>query len=140
MIELMQQNRPGYVYIPANGQHTHTLIFLHGLGDSAQGFEDVFDWREEGCPMSFQGLKVVLPTAPKRPVTLNMGYQMNSWFDIFQENPNKLQACLEFIKQGKKGKALALIFSEYDQTQVKESIEVLYELVGEEAALLNGQT
>ena len=44
------------------------------------GFENVF---ENGGPLHFQNLKVVLPTAPKKPVTLNNGYLMNSWFDIY---------------------------------------------------------
>ena len=36
-------DRRGYITIKADKNlHTHTLIFLHGLGDSAEGFEDVF--------------------------------------------------------------------------------------------------
>jgi predicted esterase len=37
------ENRKNYIYIQPKSDHTHTLIFLHGLGDSAEGFESVFE-------------------------------------------------------------------------------------------------
>lgn len=69
---------PPVVY-PSKGQHTSTLFFLHGLGDSAQG-----GWSElvPEFQHAFPGLKVVLPNAPVQPVTLNGGMRMNSWHDI----------------------------------------------------------
>jgi phospholipase/carboxylesterase len=57
--------------------HHRTLIWLHGLGDSAEGFLPVFkDY------FSIENCRIVLLTAPVRPVTINGGMQMNSWFDI----------------------------------------------------------
>ena len=55
---------------PEKGKHTHTLIFMHGLGSNASRFEDVFS---ANGPMHFKNLKVVLPNAPVRPVQLYMG-------------------------------------------------------------------
>ncbi|OMJ86278.1 hypothetical protein SteCoe_12266 [Stentor coeruleus] len=57
--------------------HKRTLIWLHGLGDSAEGFLPLFQMNPllEDC-------KIVLLTAPSRPVTLNYGMKMNSWYDI----------------------------------------------------------
>jgi phospholipase/carboxylesterase len=66
---------------PKKNKPKYSLIWLHGLGDSAYGFADVFldlNWRfvpEDIC-------KVRLLTAPERPVTLNGGMSMNSWYDI----------------------------------------------------------
>jgi phospholipase/carboxylesterase len=61
-------------------EHTHSLIWMHGLGDSAYGFYDIFlDPKLQVVPA---GCKVILPTAPERPTTLNNGYVMNSWYDI----------------------------------------------------------
>ena len=66
---------------PKKDKPKYSLIWLHGLGDSAYGFADVFldlNWRfvpEDIC-------KVRLLTAPERPVTLNGGMSMNSWYDI----------------------------------------------------------
>ena len=60
--------------------HKYSLVWLHGLGDSAYGFADVFiDPNYNVVPPS---CKVVLPTAPKRAVSLNMGMLMTSWYDI----------------------------------------------------------
>ncbi len=60
--------------------HKHSIIWLHGLGDSAYGFTDVFlDQRFNLVPAS---CRVILPTAPEREVTCNGGMVMNSWYDI----------------------------------------------------------
>ena len=59
-------------------EHTHSLVWLHGLGDSAYGFLDVFD-EHKIAPAT---CKVILPTAPERAVTLNGGMKMTSWYDI----------------------------------------------------------
>ena len=86
--------RSNYIYIQPKSEHTHTLIFLHGLGDSAKGFEPIF---EEGGPLNFPNLKVVLPTAPIKPVSLNNGYKMNSWYDIFASDENITQKIISKI-------------------------------------------
>lgn len=59
------------------GQHTATLIFLHGLGDTGQG------WCDNLRSMNLDHLRIVCPTASTVPVTLNGGFPMPSWFDIF---------------------------------------------------------
>ena len=56
--------------------HTFTLFWLHGLGDTAEG------WRDGVAAMQIRHTRVVLPTAPVRPVTINGGMAMNAWFDI----------------------------------------------------------
>ncbi len=66
------------------------MIWLHGLGDSAYGFADVFldpEWRfvPDNC-------KVLLLTAPERPVTLNGGIVMNSWYDILSLRGDNLKS------------------------------------------------
>ena len=101
------ETRKNYIYIEPKSQHTHTLIFLHGLGDSAEGFEPVF---EEGGPLYFPNLKVVLPTAPKRGVTLNNGYHMNSWFDIFASDEKITQQVISKIQNEEPNEALKLVF------------------------------
>ena len=58
------------------GPHTHTLIMLHGLGDTGNGWSDV------SLPELPRGLKMVFPTASERPVTLNGGMEMTAWSDI----------------------------------------------------------
>jgi len=66
--------------------HRNTLIWMHGLGDSAYGFLDVFYNNKEICPKS---TKIILLTAPYRPVTINGGMYSNSWYDILSLNPEE---------------------------------------------------
>lgn len=54
------------------------LVLSHGLGDTAQGFLDV----AEMFALQMPHLKIILPTAPTQPVTMNMGTPMPSWYDI----------------------------------------------------------
>ena len=59
------------VVVSASGKHTATLIFLHGLGDTGHG------WASSLADVRPSHLKVVCPTAPIMPVTLNSGKQKN---------------------------------------------------------------
>lgn len=67
------------VYLNPKGQHTHTLVFMHGLGDTADGYIDLFMDKSSPTPAT---MKIVLLTAPTRAVTINMGMKMPSWFDF----------------------------------------------------------
>ncbi|XP_065161227.1 acyl-protein thioesterase 1 [Atheta coriaria] len=64
------------VVIAASAKHTATLIFLHGLGDTGQG------WASAMAAIRPSHVKVICPTAPTMPVTLNAGFRMPSWFDL----------------------------------------------------------
>jgi predicted esterase len=55
---------------------------MHGLGDSAEGFLDVFNNPEYNVVPD--NCKVLLLTAPERAVSMNGGMKMNSWYDIMQ--------------------------------------------------------
>jgi len=61
-------------------RHSATVIFVHGLGDSGHGWKPVADMFQSDPAMSH--IKWVLPHAPTKPVTANMGMEMPSWFDI----------------------------------------------------------
>lgn len=65
--------------MPQTGPHTQTIIWLHGLGDSAHGFKELFTDGDISVP---PGTKIILPTAPNRKVTLLDGKEEFSWFDI----------------------------------------------------------
>lgn len=64
------------VVLEATAKHTSTLIFMHGLGDTGHG------WISALGMVRPSHMKVVCPTAPTMPVTLNAGFQMPSWFDL----------------------------------------------------------
>lgn len=64
------------VVIAATARHTATLIFLHGLGDTGNG------WASSLASLRPPHVKVICPTAPTMPVTLNQGFRMPCWFDL----------------------------------------------------------
>lgn len=66
------------VIIEASATHTASLIFLHGLGDTGYGWAPVM----RQLAKRFTFMKFILPHAPTRPVTLNNGFRMPSWYDI----------------------------------------------------------
>ncbi|GAA5853540.1 hypothetical protein JCM9279_001307 [Rhodotorula babjevae] len=73
-----------FVLRPAAGvKHTGTVIWSHGLGDTAQGWKSFAQalTRVQGL----EGIKWVLTNAPKRFVTVNNA-EMSSWYDIVRPN------------------------------------------------------
>ncbi|KAF9780322.1 Phospholipase/carboxylesterase [Thelephora terrestris] len=66
--------------VPPKGNHTATVIFMHGLGDSGYGWKPVADQLSRDS--SFQHIKWVLPHAPTVRCTANGGMPMPGWFDI----------------------------------------------------------
>lgn len=56
------------------------LIFMHGLGDTAAGWSELLQLLE--ALQIHEQTRLVLPTAPIRPVSLNLGMRMNAWSDI----------------------------------------------------------
>jgi predicted esterase len=61
---------------------TASLIFLHGLGDTGHG------WAEQFRELSLKHIRCICPHASMKPVTLNGGMIMPSWFDIKGLDPN----------------------------------------------------
>ncbi|GAB6033484.1 acyl-protein thioesterase [Chamberlinius hualienensis] len=70
-------NMSAPVVISASAQHTATVIFLHGLGDTGHG------WASALSSIRSSYIKYICPTAPIMPVTLNGGCRMPSWFDLY---------------------------------------------------------
>ena len=56
------------------------IIWMHGLGASGDDFAAIVPELDlTGCP----AIRFVFPHAPVMPVTLNGGYVMPAWYDIF---------------------------------------------------------
>ena len=59
---------------------TATILWMHGLGADGHDFEPLVpELLAPGTP----ALRFVFPHAPVRPVTINNGYEMRAWYDIF---------------------------------------------------------
>jgi phospholipase/carboxylesterase len=59
------------------------VIWLHGLGADRYDFLPVAEALQE----TLLTTRFVLPQAPHRPVTINGGYEMPSWYDILAMSP-----------------------------------------------------
>jgi len=59
-------------------KHTATVIVLHGLGDSGNGWLGAVNQLKDQLPH----VKWLLPNAPSRSITANRGAVMPAWFDL----------------------------------------------------------
>jgi phospholipase/carboxylesterase len=62
-----------------------TVIWMHGLGADGHDFEPVVQM------LDLPHIRFILPHAPYLPVTLNNGYEMRAWYDIFGLQPDSAQ-------------------------------------------------
>ncbi|MCH1413656.1 MAG: alpha/beta hydrolase [Glaciecola sp.] len=67
------------VVVEAKSEHRATVIWLHGLGDSGNGFAPIVP--ALNIPDEL-GVKFIFPHAPNRAVTINNGMLMRAWYDI----------------------------------------------------------
>lgn len=58
-------------------QATACVIWLHGLGADGHDFEPVIQ------ALNLPYIQFILPHAPYRKVTLNNGYEMRAWYDLY---------------------------------------------------------
>ena len=66
------------VEVETGGPIRSAVIWLHGLGADGRDFESVVPY----LGLEGLGVRFVLPHAPRRAVTINMGLIMPAWFDI----------------------------------------------------------
>jgi phospholipase/carboxylesterase len=69
------------VNIEPTTTHTHSVIWLHGLGADGHDFEGMVpSLRLDGK----SGIHFIFPNAPIQPVTVNGGAKMRAWYDIVE--------------------------------------------------------
>ena len=68
------------IEIETTAEPTAAVIWLHGLGASGDDFAAIVPELDlSGCP----SIRFVFPHAPEMPVSLNGGYSMPAWYDIY---------------------------------------------------------
>ena len=65
--------------IHGEGEPTHAVIWLHGLGASSNDFPPVIPYLGLNQTPT---IRFVFPQAPSRPITINGGMVMPGWYDI----------------------------------------------------------
>lgn len=73
----MQNNTIELVH--GQGEPTHAVIWLHGLGATANDFPPIVP--ELGLDKRLT-VRFIFPQAPDRPITINGGMRMPGWYDI----------------------------------------------------------
>jgi len=93
--------RDGGVIVETGPSPVVAVIWLHGLGADGHDFESIIPQLQ--LP-SNPGVRFILPHAPIRPVTINGGVRMRSWYDIapgnggFTTDENELRESAEYIE------------------------------------------
>lgn len=55
----------------------HSVIWLHGLGADGHDFAPIVP------ELNIANTRFIFPHAPHQPITMNNGYQMRAWYDLF---------------------------------------------------------
>jgi len=76
---IMTQANKTIELIHGQGEPTHAIIWLHGLGASANDFPPVVP--ELGL-VDNRNIRFIFPQAPDRHITMNGGALMPGWYDI----------------------------------------------------------
>lgn len=98
---------PETVEVQSGSSPQGSVIWLHGLGADGHDFEPIVpELRLDGR----LDLRFIFPHAPVRPVTINGGMSMRSWYDIFSLDRDGPQ----------------------DETGIRESSELLKALIERE--------
>lgn len=85
-----------------NAPATASVIWLHGLG--ADGYDFAGITNQLQLPATL-GVRFIFPHAPVRPITINNGFAMRAWYDIYslsnfhQEDHAGIRASEEAISQ-----------------------------------------
>jgi len=91
-------------------KQTASMIFLHGLGDTGHGWAGILN------TIRPDHLKVICPTAPVIPITINMGMRMPAWFDIESLDNLEEETDIEGVKS-----SAELVYKHID-TEVRAGI------------------
>eukprot|EP00347_Sterkiella_histriomuscorum_P020712 403336766 len=120
----LEKGKDGAIILNPLQQHKYSLIWMHGLGDSPASFVDLFMNRQ--YQLTPDHCKVILLQAPNRPVTMNGGYVMPSWYDI---NIVKKQDMM----------SMETLYNKYSQEEQEESYQTVRSILEEERTQNNIQ-
>jgi phospholipase/carboxylesterase len=73
------------IQLNASSQKSACVIWLHGLGADGFDFEPVVEM------LNLPHIHFMLPHAPYKKITMNNGYEMRAWYDLFGLNKDSPQ-------------------------------------------------
>lgn len=83
-----QHSSLDFIEVKPKETHRASVIWLHGLGADGYDFVDIPPMLDLPAKM---GIHFIFPHAPVRPVSLNGGYKMRAWFDLYSLSPDAEQ-------------------------------------------------
>eukprot|EP00697_Spironema_sp_BW2_P005787 gnl/Spiro4/18073_TR9654_c1_g1_i1.p1 gnl/Spiro4/18073_TR9654_c1_g1~~gnl/Spiro4/18073_TR9654_c1_g1_i1.p1 ORF type:complete len:268 (+),score=50.47 gnl/Spiro4/18073_TR9654_c1_g1_i1:32-805(+) len=83
------RGEPPVVLQPKTAKCSGTVIFMHGLGDRGASWASCWAELHDKIPH----VRFICPTAPERPVTLNMGMVMPAWYDLSGLSSRENERC-----------------------------------------------
>lgn len=90
----------GIILLPKSEVYSKVVFWFHGLGDTADG------WASLMPMLAVPDTKFILPTAPRRSITLNGGMGMNGWSDIIGLDADSPEDRVGFDESAARVKAL----------------------------------
>lgn len=72
----MQMNLPSEI-VETSQPVKNTVIWLHGLGADGHDFLPIVD------RLNIPHTRFIFPHAPHRPISMNNGYEMRAWYDLY---------------------------------------------------------
>lgn len=85
----------GSLIVETGAQPDAVVIWLHGLGADGSDFEPIV--AQMMLPASL-AVRFIFPDAPIQPVTINGGYMMRAWYDIYDEISERAKEDADGIK------------------------------------------
>ena len=103
------QNNLQYEVVETSQPVKNTVIWLHGLGADGYDFLPIVD------RLNIPNTRFIFPHAPHRPISMNNGYEMRAWYDLYglsmqdkqdEEGMREMQTTIEALIAQEKSKGI----------------------------------
>ncbi len=103
-------NNLQYEVVETSQPVKNTVIWLHGLGADGYDFLPIVD------RLNIPNTRFIFPHAPHRPISMNNGYEMRAWYDLYglsmqdkqdEAGMREMQATIEALIAQEKSKGIS---------------------------------
>lgn len=103
-------NNLQYEVVETSQPVKNTVIWLHGLGADGYDFLPIVD------RLNIPNTRFIFPHAPHRPISMNNGYEMRAWYDLYglsmqdkqdEAGMREMQATIEALITQEKSKGIS---------------------------------
>jgi phospholipase/carboxylesterase len=107
---IVMQNNLQYEVVETSQPVKNTVIWLHGLGADGYDFLPIVD------RLNIPNTRFIFPHAPHRPISMNNGYEMRAWYDLYglsmqdkqdEAGMREMQATIEALITQEKSKGIS---------------------------------